>query len=47
MAVESLGGSVLGDTVDVPGWATYRVVTDPDGNRIGLWKPRSSERADG
>lgn len=37
--VEKLGGASVGGVVEVPGYASYRVVTDPDGNRIGLWKP--------
>lgn len=30
---EQLGGRVVGDVVEVPRYASYRVVTDPDGNR--------------
>lgn len=39
--VPGLDGMVSVDVLDVPGYATYEIVTDLDGNRIGLWKPRS------
>ena len=39
--VPGLDGTVSADVLNVPGYATYQIVTDLDGNRIGLWKPRS------
>ncbi|NIW38380.1 MAG: hypothetical protein GWN32_18530 [Gemmatimonadetes bacterium] len=42
-----LGGGSEGGIVEVPGYASYRIVTDPDGNRIGLWKWMSEATVEG
>jgi predicted enzyme related to lactoylglutathione lyase len=37
---ESLGGKTLVPPVDIPP-GTFAWFTDPDGNAIGLWKPKA------
>jgi predicted enzyme related to lactoylglutathione lyase len=37
--VAALGGSVLVPPVDSP-TGTFACITDPDGNPVGLWKPK-------
>ena len=39
--VVELGGGLTDAKEQVNGYGTYMVVMDPDGNRIGLWKPKS------
>lgn len=36
---EQLGGSLIVPPWDIPGLGRMAVLTDPDGNRIGLWQP--------
>lgn len=36
--VPGLDGTVSADVLDVSGCGAYQIVTDLDGNRIGLWK---------
>ncbi len=36
--VPELGGRVITDPMDVPGYGRFRVVTDPDGNEFCLWQ---------
>jgi uncharacterized protein len=38
LKVPQLGGKVVGDRMEVPGMGWFRIVTDPDGNSIGLWQ---------
>jgi len=40
---ESLGGKTLVPPVEIPA-GTFAWFTDPDGNAIGLWKPKPAER---
>jgi uncharacterized protein len=36
---EQLGGKRVGEPTELPeGWGTVAVLTDPDGNQVGLWK---------
>lgn len=36
---EQLGGARVGQPVELPGgWGTIAVLTDPDGNQVGIWK---------
>ena len=36
---EQLGGKRVGEPMELPeGWGTVAVLTDPDGNQVGLWK---------
>ena len=36
---EQLGGKRVGEPMELPeGWGTVALLTDPDGNQVGLWK---------
>jgi predicted enzyme related to lactoylglutathione lyase len=36
---EQLGGKRVGEPTELPeGWGTVAVLSDPDGNQVGLWK---------
>lgn len=37
--VAELGGKVLGDMEEVPGYGSFLPITDPDGNHLTLWRP--------
>ena len=36
--VPELGGRVVTDRMEVPGMGWFRIVSDPEGNSIGLWQ---------
>jgi predicted enzyme related to lactoylglutathione lyase len=36
--VPALGGRVQTERMEVPGMGWFRIVSDPDGNNIGLWQ---------
>ncbi|HLF91984.1 MAG TPA: VOC family protein [Planctomycetota bacterium] len=36
--VEGLGGRVVSERTEVPPFGWFRIVSDPDGNAIGLWQ---------
>lgn len=38
---ESLGGKTLIPETEVPGQGWFAWMTDPAGNRVGLWKPKA------
>jgi len=39
---ESLGGKMLVPPTPVPGMGSFAWLADPEGNKIGLWKPERS-----
>lgn len=43
--VRELGGRVVGERVEVPGFGWFRIVADPDGNAFGLWQSMQPEPA--
>ena len=36
--IEELGGSLVEQKSEVPGQGWYAVITDPEGNELGLWE---------
>ena len=45
--VTELGGRVCTDRMEVPGWGSFRIVTDPDQNSFGLWEAAARKPAPG
>jgi predicted enzyme related to lactoylglutathione lyase len=43
--VPALGGRVQTERMEVPGMGWFRIVSDPDGNNIGLWQPAQAAPA--
>ncbi len=39
--VKSLGGTVLKDVTEVPGYGWFSVIADPTGAALGLWKAKA------
>jgi predicted enzyme related to lactoylglutathione lyase len=39
--VKHAGGKVLGEPVEIPGIGKYVSITDTEGNRVALLKPRA------
>jgi len=37
--VTQLGGKVLSDIEEIPGYGIFLPITDPDGNHLTLWRP--------
>jgi predicted enzyme related to lactoylglutathione lyase len=43
--VRTLGGTVLKEPAEVPGYGWYSVLTDPTGATFGIWKPETTRDA--
>lgn len=43
--VESAGGEVLGEPMDIPGIGAYVSFTDTEGNRVGMLQPLQMKKA--
>jgi predicted enzyme related to lactoylglutathione lyase len=43
--VPDLGGRVVSERMEVPGMGWFRIVSDPEGNSIGLWQAAQAKPA--
>ncbi|OGT58623.1 MAG: glyoxalase [Gammaproteobacteria bacterium RIFCSPHIGHO2_12_FULL_63_22] len=41
----SLGGTVIKDVTEIPDMGVMSIICDPTGANLGLWQPKSTQRA--